>query len=271
MTRWATFDCYGTLIDWERGIRDTFAGLWPDADAAKLLERYHEIEPQVQEGTGKAYRDVLAEVLRGIAEAEDLTLESMFALSESLPEWPPFAEVAAELGELRDRGWKLAILSNTDPDLLDASIARIGAEIDLRITVAEAGSYKPAHGHWEAFLRRTEGDPSGHVHVAASLFHDVAPATELGLPVVWINRLDESTELEPDAELPTLQGSQTPWTACSPRLAVAWATGTIPTTPTRSSLCGRVRPPTRSCCACSSRSHTSRSSWATRSTRAKLE
>ena len=207
MSRWATFDCYGTLIDWERGIMDTFAGLWPDADPHALLATYHEIEPRVQRGSDEPYRDVLATVLRRVAEEHDLELgdEHRDAFALSLPEWPPFAEVPDALSELRSRGWKLAILSNTDPELLDASIKRIGVEIDRRITVAESGSYKPAHGHWDTFFSSTDADPSGHAHVAASLFHDVAPCTEMGLRVVWVNRLDEDTDLAPAAVLTDLR------------------------------------------------------------------
>ena len=207
MTRWATFDCYGTLIDWEQGIVDAFAGLWPDADARRLLATYHEVEPKIQHGSGVSYRDVLGEALSAVADEHGLPLrdEQRTVLSASLPEWPPFGEVPDALAELRSRGWKLAILSNTDPDLLDASVRRIGVEVDVRITVAEAGSYKPARGHWDAFFAATDADPAGHAHVAASLFHDVAPCTEMGLRVVWVNRLDETTDLEPSAVLTDLR------------------------------------------------------------------
>jgi 2-haloacid dehalogenase len=105
---------------------------------------------------------------------------------------------------LRERGWRLAILSNTDPDMLDASLALIGIPVDLRITAAEAGSYKPAHGHWDRFFEETRADRSHHAHVAASLFHDIAPCRELGLTAVWINRLGERSEPSPVAELPDL-------------------------------------------------------------------
>jgi 2-haloalkanoic acid dehalogenase type II len=206
--KWATFDCYGTLIDWERGIIDAFAGLWPDADPSTLLSTYHEIEPQVQHGTGASYRQILALVLRGVADRHELPLadDKRDLLADTLPEWPPFSEVPDALTELRTRGWQLAILSNTDPELLDASIRRIGADVDRRITVAEAGSYKPARGHWDAFFAATDADPAGHVHVAASLFHDVAPCIEMGLRVVWINRSDETTDLQVAAELADLRG-----------------------------------------------------------------
>lgn len=201
-----TFDCYGTLIDWESGITDTFLGLWPGADAAVLLARYHEIEPNVQRGSDAPYADVLAETLRSVAGAEGLPLsdDDTDALARSLPRWPPFPEVPAALHELRTRGWRLAVLSNTDPELLDASISNIGVEIDKRITVREAGSYKPAHGHWQRFFDVTSADPAQHAHVAASLFHDIAPCAELGLRCVWINRLGERSDLARNAELTDL-------------------------------------------------------------------
>ena len=111
------------------------------------------------------------------------------ALADALPSWRVFPEVPDALTELRDRGWKLAILSNTDPDLLEASISSIGVEIDERVVASDIGSYKPAFGHWETFFRRTDAERTRHVHVAASLFHDIEPCAKLGLPAVWIDRL----------------------------------------------------------------------------------
>jgi 2-haloalkanoic acid dehalogenase type II len=204
--RWATFDCYGTLIDWMGGIRATLDELWPEHDAELLLAAYHEVEPEVQRGRSIPYRQVLAETLERIARREGLTLDDgdREALAESLPSWPPFDEVPKALSTLRGRGWRLAVLSNTDPDLLDASLESIGVPVDLRITAAEAGSYKPALGHWERFFERTGAERARHVHVAASLFHDIAPAAELGLRAVWVNRLGETSELPRTAELPDL-------------------------------------------------------------------
>jgi 2-haloacid dehalogenase len=204
--RWATFDCYGTLVDWHGGVRSTLAELWPEADPDALLERYHRIEPTLEAGRGTPYRQVMAETLAGIAEAEGLSLAPGRgdALGDSLPSWPVFPEVPAALAELRARGWKLAILSNTDPDLLDASLAAIGVPTDLRVTASEIGSYKPAFGHWETFFERTGADRRRHVHVAASLFHDIEPCAALGLPAVWINRLGGSSDLPRAGELPDL-------------------------------------------------------------------
>ncbi|HXR12417.1 MAG TPA: hypothetical protein VN770_08985, partial [Gaiellaceae bacterium] len=104
------------------------------------------------------------------------------------------------------RGWKLAILSNTDRDFIDASMAALAVPFELAIVASEIGSYKPAHGHWQEFFVRTGADRAGHVHVGASLFHDVAPARELGLRTVWINRLGEQPEPQPDVEQHTLTG-----------------------------------------------------------------
>jgi 2-haloacid dehalogenase len=204
--RWATFDCYGTLIDWERGIGDTLAGLWPDADRETLLARYHEIEPRVQLDRALPYREVMRQALSLLAGDEDLPLATAdeYVLAESLPAWRPFPEVPGALAELRGRGFSLAILSNTDPDLLDASLERIGVPVDQRITAAEAGSYKPARGHWEHFFEVTGANRDRHVHVGASLYHDIEPAEELGVTAVWINRLREQSDLPRAAELKDL-------------------------------------------------------------------
>jgi 2-haloacid dehalogenase len=206
--RWATSDCYGTLIDWQRGIGDALASLWPEVDRDKLLARYNDIEPQVQAGSSLPYREVMARTLEGIAEREGLELRptDREVLAESLPDWPAFPEVRGALDDLVAGGWRLAILSNTDPDLLAVSMMNIGVQPELAITAAEAGSYKPAHGHWKVFRERSGADPAGHVHVGASPFHDIAPAAELGIPAVWINRLDEESDLPRAAELPELSG-----------------------------------------------------------------
>jgi 2-haloalkanoic acid dehalogenase type II len=209
MQRWTTFDCYGTLIDWNGGIGRELERLFGVSHAARLLHSYHEVEPRVQrEEPGRSYRDVLAVTLARLAEQEGLPLDAgeHDALARSLPEWGPFAEVRESLEEARGRGWKLAILSNTDRDFIDASMERIGIQFELAIVASEIGSYKPAHRHWDAFFERTGADRAGHVHVAASLYHDIAPACELGLRSIWINRLGEEAEPQPDVELHTLAG-----------------------------------------------------------------
>ena len=206
-TRWATFDCYGTLVDWNGGIGDQLERLFGPDSREAALARYHELEPQIETETpGAPYRDVLARGLAGVAESlgRDLPDDERDALGASLPEWPVFPEVPAALEEARERGWRLVILSNTDREYIEVSMRRIGVPFDLAIVASEVGSYKPAHGHWREFLRQTRADPSRHVHVAASLYHDVEPSRELGIPCVWINRLSEPVRGEPAAELPDL-------------------------------------------------------------------
>ncbi len=114
------------------------------------------------------------------------------------------AAVLLALAELRARGWRLAILSNSDRDLIAASQRRLGVPFDVTIVAEDVESYKPAHAHWLRFLEVTGADPARHAHVAASLFHDVAPARELGLTCVWINRLAEVPGPQPTLELPDL-------------------------------------------------------------------
>ena len=190
MDRWATFDCYGTLVDWNAGL----AGALGDAS---LLARYHEVEPVVQAETpGLSYREVLRESARRLGVDADP--------AETLPGWPVFPDVRPELETARSRGWQLAILSNSDRDLIEASIASNGVPFELAIVASEIGSYKPAHRHWEAFAEQVGRLPD--VHVAQSHFHDVVPATALGVPTVWINRLGEHAEPAPTRELKGLTG-----------------------------------------------------------------
>jgi 2-haloacid dehalogenase len=205
--RWATFDCYGTLVDWRSGIGSQLARLFGADRAAALLGRYYTTEPNVQADGSIPYRDVLAETLRRIAEEAGLAIPAgeEGALGRSLPSWPVFPEVASSLAEARRRGWRLAILSNTDADLVEASIAAIGVLFDLYVVASEIGSYKPGLRHWQVFSERSGATPAGHVHVAQSLFHDIGPANELGLASIWINRLGEQPGALPTRELRDLE------------------------------------------------------------------
>jgi 2-haloacid dehalogenase len=197
MERWATFDCYGTLVDWNAGIGGELGRIFGE----DRLADYHQLEPEVQrERSGATYREVMAEAMEWLGAPVD----ERDALGRSLPHWPVFPEVTLALAEARARGWRLAALSNTDFEFIKASISAIGVPFDAAIVASDIGSYKPAHGHWEAFFERTGAPREGHVHVAQSHFHDIVPATELGLRTVWINRLGERREPPPTRELPDL-------------------------------------------------------------------
>ena len=202
MTRWATFDCYGTLIDWNAGIRAELARVFGEDRAGAQLRRYHELEPELEADGTLRYREVMTEAMRrlGAPAGEES------GLAQSLPGWQAFPEVRTSLEEVRRRGWRLAILSNTDPDFIAASKELIGVPFDETVVAGEIGSYKPGLGHWREFAARTNADPARHVHVAASLFHDIAPARELGLASVWINRLGERPGPAPTVELADLTG-----------------------------------------------------------------
>jgi 2-haloacid dehalogenase len=206
MSRWATFDCYGTLIDWNTGIGDQLEHLFGAERRDELLGRYHRLEPEVQAETYRTYAEVLSLTLERLASEAGLPIPEgdSGALARSLPDWPPFREVPGALAELRRRGWSLAILSNTDHALITQSQKALGVPLDVIVTAEDVSSYKPAHAHWERFFEQTTADRDRHVHVAASLFHDVAPGRELGLRTVWINRLGEEADPEPDRELPDL-------------------------------------------------------------------
>jgi 2-haloacid dehalogenase len=207
--RWATFDCYGTLVDWNAGIQAELERSIGPGRGPELLRRYHELEPRVQREQPQAsYRAVMAAVLAELADEARVQLgaEDKDALARSLPRWPVFPDVPEQLEQARRRGWQLVMLSNTDRDLIDASIAAIGVTFSGAIVASEVGSYKPALGHWRAFYEATGADRERHVHVAQSHFHDIAPAHELGISSVWINRLGERGEPAPTRELPDLHG-----------------------------------------------------------------
>jgi 2-haloacid dehalogenase len=188
--RWATFDCYGTLADWLGGMR---AALEPiaGADTGRLLRAYHELEPEVQSGRpARRYREVLAETLRRATERERIELPpgGEHVLSKQWHRMPVFDDVRPALRALREDDWRLAILSNCDDDLLAQTVEAIGVPFDLLVTAEQTGTYKPSHGHFIRFREEATPTTGGWVHVANSWFHDIGPASEVGVPSVWVNR-----------------------------------------------------------------------------------
>jgi 2-haloacid dehalogenase len=189
-TRWATFDCYGTLVDWDRGIAQAIESVAPGS-AALLLEHYHSIEPEVQaEAPFRRYREVLAESLRRAATRAGVRLApgDENILAQSLPQWPIFPDVGPALSQLQADGWKLAILSNVDKDLIAGTLQHMPLSFDLIVTAEEVQAYKPALNHFRHFQRSTRATAENWVHVARSYFHDIIPASQLGIKRVWINR-----------------------------------------------------------------------------------
>ena len=207
-----TFDCYGTLIDWESGIAGAFEreaakeGRTLDRDA--LFRAYAECEAEVEADSYAPYREVLAAAARCTALALnwDLPRERAVFLPVSLPSWKPFADTNPSLKRLA-AVCAMGILSNVDDDLLDETRRYFPIEWDLVVTAEQVGSYKPAHAHWIEARRRTEGRYERWTHVAQSYYHDVTPALELGLPVVWVNRRGErlgANQPRPTHEVRTL-------------------------------------------------------------------
>jgi len=191
---WITFDCYGTLIDWEGGVADALTPLLPPpVDRRSLAARYIALEAEVEGETYRPYRQILAEASGRLMTAlgHPLPPGREWILPESLPSWRPFPEVRGALAALRDAGHRLAVLSNVDRDLLAVSVERLGIVVDLMITAEDCRSYKPAPGHWHEFQTRSGATPARAVHVGASLYHDMAPAAALGYRTVFINRHGE--------------------------------------------------------------------------------
>jgi 2-haloalkanoic acid dehalogenase type II len=205
-----TFDCYGTLIDWERGLSDAFAsaarGAGTVLDRTALLAAYHEIEPIVQAERYRSYREVLALTARRLAERFHWRLspgDERF-LADSLPSWPPFGDTNAALRRMAEAGHRLAILSNVDDDLLAGTRRHLDVDFDFVVTAQQVGAYKPALAHWDAARKRI-GD-ARWLHVAQSYFHDIVPARRLGIASAWINRTRQkpSGAERPDVEFATL-------------------------------------------------------------------
>ena len=195
-TNWATFDCFGTLVDWRHGIATSAELLFPGR-GAELLERYiaHELDVERETPTMR-YRDVLAETLRRAARDLGLQLHADDAtiLGDTIPYWPVFPEVASELAAMRDAGWRLALLTNCDRDIIGATQRRLGVPIDAVVTAEHVGCYKPAHGHFDRFEWSFDPGRDHWVHIAQSYTHDMVPARELGIRRVWVNRLAEADD-----------------------------------------------------------------------------
>ncbi|GAB3476882.1 HAD family hydrolase [Amycolatopsis cihanbeyliensis] len=207
--RWATFDCFGTLVDWRHGIATGAELLFP-GHGAELLTAYNRHEPRVQaEFPAMRYREVLAEALRrACADAGlELLADDAAVLGNGIAHWPVFADTRAALAGLREAGWRLALLTNCDRDIIGESQRRLGVPVDAVVTAEDVGCYKPRHDHFTRF-ERTFGVRREHwVHVAQSYLHDIVPARELNIPRVWVNRLNEGNDPAiADAVLPGLNG-----------------------------------------------------------------
>ena len=188
-----TFDCYGTLIDWESGIlgalRPLLAAHGKALDDDKLLELYGGLEAEAEAGEYKSYRKILEGVARGFGKrlGFEASEQEARSLPESLRNWQPFPDTVAALRRLKSR-YKLAIVSNTDDDLFAHTAKLLEIPFDWVITAQQAGSYKPSHNNFRLALERIALPPSQVLHCAQSIYHDVIPARELGLATVWVNR-----------------------------------------------------------------------------------
>jgi 2-haloalkanoic acid dehalogenase type II len=205
-----TFDCYGTLIDWEAGISEAFlAAARADGIALEresVLAAYAELEPVVQAEAFREYRAVLKETARRIALRLGWPLDERKAafLAESLPHWPPFADTNPALERLAAAGYRLGILSNVDDDLLAGTLRHFHVGFDLIVTAYQVSDYKPSPAHFLTARARI-GD-GRWLHAAQSYFHDIVPARALGIPTAWINRKREAAPDggHPSRELATL-------------------------------------------------------------------
>lgn len=188
-----TFDCYGTLIDWEAGLTGAFRPILRahaiGTDGDDVLERYARHEAAAEAGPYLRYRDVLATGLRGVAGelGFEPTADEVATFSGSVDDWPAFPDSAEALARLKER-FRLGVLTNCDDDLFAASNRRLGVEFDWIVTAEQIGSYKPDERNFHALFERVAIPRERILHVAQSLYHDHAPAQRLGLTSVWIDR-----------------------------------------------------------------------------------
>jgi len=194
--RWLTFDCFGTLIDWRHGIRTTGELLFPGR-GQDFLDTYIALEAEVEsEGPFKRYRAVLTETTRRVAKRLEVELkpDDATALVSTIPYWPPFGDVGPALGELRKQGWKFALLTNCDRDIIALTQRRLPANFDAVVTAEDVSAYKPNPAHFRLFQSTFASSASAWIHVAQSYFHDIQPTHELGITRIWVNRQGEKDD-----------------------------------------------------------------------------
>jgi 2-haloacid dehalogenase len=208
-----TFDCYGTLIDWESGLVAALQSILKShghsLNDRQILDIYGELEPKAQYPY-RRYRQVLAQVVRGFGDRLGFPVANVEAesLAESLKDWRPFPDTRAALGMLRTR-YKLAIISNTDDDLFAATARHLGVKFDEVITAEQAKAYKPSTAPFLLALERLGLPPERVLHCGQSIYHDVLPAKSLKLATVLVYRrgfgATRPTEGKPDLEVPDLE------------------------------------------------------------------
>ena len=188
--KWLTFDCYGTIADWNTGMGEALEVV-VGKDAVRLLAAYHQAELELEAGPGwLPYREVLARGLARAAERENVALpegaEETFV--RAWPDMPVFGDAAQALGTLREQGWRLAILTNCDDDLFDTTRPRLPVPFDVVITAQQVHSYKPDLAHFRQFAEKTRAGKDNWIHVGNSWVHDMMPAARMGLRSVWVDR-----------------------------------------------------------------------------------
>src|ERR1035438_8537361 len=211
-----SFDCYGTLIDWESGIlgylRPLLRSKGCNVSDAQILTLFSESEPRHQDARYRSYREVLAAVMRDFGREfrVEFTGDEVNGLADSILNWEPFPDTVPALKRLQPR-YKLAVLSNIDDDLFALTAPKLGVQLDCVVTAQQVQSYKPSLRNFETLLDRLGIERDKLLHVAESLYHDVVPAHALGIATVWVNRRQgraaAATRLvaaQPDLEVPTL-------------------------------------------------------------------
>ncbi|MEM1172084.1 MAG: haloacid dehalogenase type II [Cyanobacteria bacterium P01_H01_bin.35] len=213
-----SFDCYGTLIDWESGIipvlKNLVANHQIDITEAQLLEMFAKFESEAEAGEYKKYREVLKEVIHKISQELNFqpTESELNSLSKSIKNWLPFPDTIAALQKLKEK-YQLAIISNIDDELFADSAKHLQVEFDFVITAAQVKSYKPSKNNFEISIQKMAIAPEKLLHIAQSIYHDIVPAKAMGLSTIWVNRRQGKEGFgatlpasgKPDLEVPDLK------------------------------------------------------------------
>jgi 2-haloalkanoic acid dehalogenase type II len=193
--RYLTFDCYGTLVDWRRGIAESLeaAGVTTKLGPNALMEAYVAAEKE-QEKAYQKYRAVLRQSVLALSGSVGIRIGRAAAdrFASSVPGWPAFPDSREFLKDMGEAGCARFILSNVDTDILEETIRRNRFEVDGYVTAEEVGSYKPSSRHWLRFLEKTGAEKKEVLHIAQSLFHDILPSEKLGIGSAWVNRYREA-------------------------------------------------------------------------------
>ncbi len=213
-TKIISFDCYGTLIDWKKGVLNALVPLFDefliDISEEEIFSLFLKFDAKLESLSYIPYKEILKDIMKAFSKELGLNMvdDDLMVLSDSLPQWPAFPDTVASLEKLKTK-YKLAIISNIDNDLFQKTKSTLKLEFDFVISAEDVGSYKPSINNFNEALTLFDIPKDNLLHCAQSLYHDISPCNQLGISNIWINRYNEgysdSIIEKPDIELNSLK------------------------------------------------------------------